>query len=96
MFKAYIPEKIIAEKSGHKSLKALQMYEHTSSLQEQATGVAIINGGQASYSDGESEENADKKPNIDKSGQEKSQKSPPQVPTFTGKLENCTININFS
>ena len=48
MFKADIPEKIIAEKSGHKSLKALRMYEHTSSLQEQATGVAVINGGQAS------------------------------------------------
>ena len=96
MFKADISEKIIAEKSGHKSLKALQMYEHISSRQEQATGVAIINGGQASYSDGELEENSDKKPNMDKSGQEKFQKSPPQLPTFTGKLENCTININFS
>ena len=95
MFKADIPEKIIAEKSGHRSLKALRMYEHTSSLQEQATGVVIINSGQVSYSDGESEENSDKV-NMDKSGQEKSQKSPPQVPTFTGKLENCTININFS
>ena len=34
MFKADVPEKIIAEKSGHKSLKALRMYERTSSLQE--------------------------------------------------------------
>ena len=42
MFKADVPEKIVAEKSGHKSLKALRMYEHTSLLQEQATGVAII------------------------------------------------------
>ena len=43
MFKTDVPEKIIAEKSGHKSLKALRMYECTSSLQEQATGVVIIN-----------------------------------------------------
>ena len=72
------------------------MYEHTSSLQEQATGVVIINGGQASYSDGELVENSNKKPSMDTSEQEKSQKSPPHLPTFTGKLKNCTININFS
>ena len=41
MFKADGSEKIIAEKSGHKSLKALRMYERTSSMQEQATGLAI-------------------------------------------------------
>ena len=29
MFKADVPEKIIAEKSGHKSLKSLCMYERT-------------------------------------------------------------------
>ena len=86
---------IIAEKSGHKSLKALWMYKRTSSVQEQATGVAIINGEQAS-SDGELEENSGKKPNMDMSGQGKSQISPPQLPTFTGNLSNCTININFN
>ena len=51
MFKADVPEKIVAEKSGHKSLKALHMYEYTSLLQKQATGVAIIKGGHFSYSD---------------------------------------------
>ena len=47
MFKADVPEKITAEKSGHKSLKALRMYKCTSSL---ATGVAIIKGEQFSSS----------------------------------------------
>ena len=47
MFEADVAEEIIAEKSGHKSLKALRMHEHTSFMQEQATGVA---GGQFSYS----------------------------------------------
>ena len=51
MFKADGSEKIIAEKSGHKSLKALRMYEHISSMQEQATGLSIAKGGQFSYSD---------------------------------------------
>ena len=32
MFKADVPEKIIAEKSGHKSLKALRVHGCTSSM----------------------------------------------------------------
>lgn len=104
MFKADVPEKIIAEKSGHKSLKALRMYEHTSSQQEQATGVAIIKGGQFySYSDCKSEtelvEGSDKKAYVDVCGQGQSSRSdilPLQLPAFSGKLKNCTININVN
>ena len=106
MFKADVPEKIIAEKSGHKSLKALRMYERTSSMQEQATGVAILEGGQFSCSNGKSDpseiervEKTDKKPGMDASdqGQSSGPDVPPlQLPTFSGKLENFTININFN
>ena len=58
MFKADVPEKIIAEKSGYKSLKVLRMYKRTSCLQEQATGVAIMTAEQFSsgHSDAESSE----------------------------------------
>ena len=105
MFKADVPEKIIAEKSGHKSLKALRMYERTSSLQEQATGVAIMTGEQFSSGHNDVElseliEKSDKKPDVDANAQggqsSKSEISPLQLPTFSGKLENCTININFN
>ena len=58
MFKAEVPEKIIVEKSGHKSLKSLRGYEHTSSEQQQAAGRVITKGGQfLSYNDSEQEQN---------------------------------------
>ena len=41
MFNNGIPEKVIAETSGHKSAKALQCYEHTSSAQQQAVTTSV-------------------------------------------------------
>ena len=40
-FNAGIPEKVIAENSGHKSLKALHCYEHTSSEQQKAVNKVV-------------------------------------------------------
>ena len=36
-----MPEKIISEKSGHRSLKALSNYEHTSETQEKSAGESL-------------------------------------------------------
>ena len=82
------------------------MYKRTSSMQEQATGVAILEGGQFSCSDGKTDpsdiervEKTDKKPYMDASDQRQSSRPDVpalQLPTFSGKLENCTININFN
>ena len=55
MFKVNAPEMITAEMSGDKSLKTLRMYEHTSFMQEKATGVVILEGGQFSCSGGKSD-----------------------------------------
>ena len=41
MFNNGIPEKVIAETSGHKSAKALRCYEHTSSAQQQAVTASV-------------------------------------------------------
>ena len=41
MFGRGVPEKMIAQKSGHKSLKAIRAYERTSSTQEKAAGECI-------------------------------------------------------
>ena len=43
MFNQGVPEKLIAEKSGHRSLEALRCYEHTSVAQERAAGEKIAN-----------------------------------------------------
>ena len=41
MYNTGVPEKFIAEKSGHKSLKALRVYERTSKVQEKSAGECI-------------------------------------------------------
>lgn len=46
MFNSGVPEKIIAENSGHKSTKALRCYECTSSEQQNAVSKVINNPGE--------------------------------------------------
>ena len=68
------------------------MYEHTSSMKEQAKGFAILKGEQFSYSDRKADssktevvEKFHKKPYMDASSQEQSCRSdisPLQLPTF--------------
>ena len=41
MFAARVPEKIIAENTGHNSSKSLQKYEHSSVTQLKAAGLAV-------------------------------------------------------
>ncbi len=41
MFNKGVPEKLIAEKTGHRSLKALRAYERTSVIQEKSAGNCI-------------------------------------------------------
>ena len=41
MYENGVPEKIIGEKSGHRSVKGLRAYEHTSVSQERAAGTSI-------------------------------------------------------
>ena len=82
------------------------MHEHMSSMQEQASGLAILKGGQFSYSDSKADssttevaEKSDKKPYMDTSGQQQSSRpdiSPLQLPTFSGKLDKCIINIYYN
>ena len=41
MYEGGVPENIISEKSGHRSIKGLHAYERTSILQEKAAGASI-------------------------------------------------------
>ena len=43
MFSTGVPEKVIAEKTGHRSLKALCFYEHTQPAMEKAVSAVIAN-----------------------------------------------------
>ena len=96
MFEGKIPEKVIADKSGYKSIQGLRCYERISVKQHQAAGELI---------------NGINKPEVEKEGkpvsntmahssEENSCKGSTDsaaghVQTFTGTLNNCTINIVY-
>ena len=99
MFNAKVPEKIIAEKSGHRSMAALRSYEHTSYEQEQAAGRAIVSGEKLSDNDQVAStdvKSLEKKTPMDSDVQEAENALKSVLPTFSGKMENCTIKFHFN
>ena len=83
MVNGSIPERVIAENSGHKSIKSLRCYEKTSFKQEQVAGQLIIG------TDVPKEE-----PTMTKKKQEPAKPNP--VHEFSGTLNICTINIHYN
>ena len=109
MFSAGVPEKIIAERTRHRSAKALRQYEHTSTAQMQAAGFAVSEekpfGSAVSEEKPICSENSVPKVEMQGSGKVKEKSSPPasplkdklnkMLPTFGGSMNNCTINITL-
>ena len=95
MYKSGVPEKVISEKSGHRSLKALRVYEHTSVHQQKLARASIV---------GECVDEASKidlgytspeiKPDISTNAATTDNKpgTSQKMPCFTG-LQNCTFNF---
>ncbi len=75
-----VPEKIISQKSGHRSTKALRAYEHVSAELQKAAGRVIAE---------ESEEFVVKQESGQKPG------GSAKTHHFSGQLYNCTINITY-
>lgn len=96
MFASKVPEKIIAEKSGHKSLAALRTYEHTSCDQDKAAEIAIVSGASFVSDQAVSKESKCENPQMDTDTKEAKKSLKAMLPTFSGKIENCTINFHFN
>ena len=88
MFAAGVPEKIVAEFTGHKSIKALCQYERTTVPQLRAAGLAITTAESFAASVA-----TDSKPNATVAEQQLVIKK--QLPSICGTHTNCTFNINF-
>ena len=78
-------EKVIAERSGHRSIKALRSYEKTSVSQEQVAAKSIV---QDLNEEAVTKEMKKKEVDTDRLPQKANEH------TFSGTLNNCTININ--
>ena len=87
MYKKGVPEKLIAEKSGHRSVEALRMYEHTASELERAGGE-VISDPSKSFSALMQKQEPEEKPSTSLP------MFSPSLPEFSG-LNNCTINFSF-
>ena len=97
MFAAGVPEKFIADCTGHKSAKALRQYEHISVAQLQAASLALSE--QKTFSPHCTDqkplmalENTTVKEEKEAACDDKIKK---MLPSFSGSMSNCTININL-
>ena len=88
MFIGNIPEKVIADKSGHKSIKGLRFYEKTSALQEQVAGEVVSGANTTVVKD--EPDRVDEKCDHDKRPETVN-----PAHTFPGTLNNCTINFHY-
>ena len=82
LFQANVPEKIIQERTGHRSLKALRLYERTTGEQHQQVSRILSNQMQP--------QRTFQNPGSTIQGPI----SMPPLPAF-GMLQNCTINVNY-
>ena len=98
MFNSGIPEKVIAETCGHRSTKALRLYEHTSEQQKQDV-TKIINSTDTTIQavEGVGNHDLDKKSLDNKPDvlpyEDAAQSIAP--PNFSGNFSNCTINVSL-
>ena len=89
-------EKIVQERTGHRSLEALHVYEHTNSSQHQA--VSNLLSGQLPQMSLDIHQNRAKQPfAIASSSHISATTSMQQFPgiQFLGNLHSCTLNINM-
>ena len=87
MFNNGLPEKVLAETSGHKSVKALQSYEHSSSVQKHAVTASV--NVVAQDTNLVTENKVAKAASMISSSKETAQ-------SFSANFTNCTINFSLS
>ena len=91
MYDSGVPKKMIQERTGHRSLEALRMYERTSEQQHQAVSAVLSapgSGKKATFNQYLEQERTNVSHTV-------SQSHHPAPPTFMFQdLHGCTININ--
>ena len=111
MFDANIPEKLIQERTGHRSLTALCLYERTSTQQNIAVSrILLSSSAEASYDEMVKKDcnKENRCPITSKKDDTPSMITPysslndchddgkkPALASILGNVQNCTININI-
>ena len=93
MYEGGVPENIISEKSGHRSIKGLRAHEKTSITQEKAAGATLNATVDPSAKQTTEDTKPRNQPGLSKhSVEDVKPHVQPGLPTFTG-LQNCTFNF---
>ena len=102
MFAGSVPEKLVTEKTGHRSLKALRSYERTDTRMQMAIDAVISNAtSKFNALESENEQETELAKTVsDEIQQEKDVSTAANPPgpvghTFSGVMSNCTINISY-
>ena len=93
MFRAGVPEKIIQEHTGHRSVKALRTYERTTATQHLSVANVLSSSSNVSFSDAK-----DKPPSANGTATAMSVNSTTGIPgiaTMIGTASHCVINVNI-
>ena len=91
LFEAGVPEKIIKERTGHRSLEALRLYERTTSNQHQAVSKVLSGQRKTTFQEAVRQQSVDHPTSTYTNylPQPQTQTIPFQV------LNNCTVNYNM-
>ena len=91
LFSSNVPEKLIQEKTGHRSLAGLRAYERTSSQQLKTMSKVLNSAAPFSVSD-----DNDESEEIDEKAQKSHEAKKTLSTLISGNLDNCTINLYTS
>ena len=86
MFQAGVPEKIVQERTGHRSIKALRMYERTTTSQHMAVSNVLLAAKDVTFSSGNSCSDAPAKQGVAGGSV--------CFTSIFGNTSNCVINVN--
>lgn len=93
MYNQRVPEKLIAEKSGHRSIEALRMYEHTTPELQRAASEVISDPRKSFPTLMDKQEPVKVSPTLPAAPTLPAVS--PSLPGFSG-LNNCTIHFSFN
>ena len=86
MFRAGVPEKIVHECTGHRTVKALRMYKRTSASQQSAVSNILLSPNEVRYE--EAKYSATSSSSVCHSGLG-------SLMSIFGTTLHCVINVNF-
>ena len=95
LYQKGVPEKLIQERTGHRSIEALRVYEHTNNSQHQAVSN-LLSGQPPSHSTSLYNTSSVHSQSLISASSHISASNLQQFPgiQFQGSLHGCTININ--